>query len=254
MRHGDDGAGFIDTQRRFFQEADAGHFSWQTTNPYFSRTERELLACVCATAGARVLEVGCGEGGNLINLFGSGAAMPRVVVGLDLSPRKLVFARGQSVPGAFVCGDATNLPFRTGTFDVVLCRDLLHHLQDPEPALKELGRVAGPRGVVWVVEPNGRNPLIRLFALARRHERGQLRNSVASLTKLVGRHFAWSVVEVRQPLPVYRVLLHYQFGLPRLGCSRLFGAVMNGWEGLARRVVPRDYWAYVVAQGRGTEA
>jgi ubiquinone/menaquinone biosynthesis C-methylase UbiE len=243
-----DGGRFRQAQARFFESADTAHFFWQTQGPYFSRTERELLAGFPEAAGLRVLELGCGEGGNLVNLFVTSLAPPRLVVGLDLFPRKLAFARIQYPTGRFACGDAGRLPFADAAFDLVLCRDLLHHLEDPEPALRELLRVLGPGGRIWIVEPNGRNPMIALLALVRPHERGQLGTTPRGMRALAERHFADVTVETRQPLPVYRALLHYQFGLPRLGAVRAFGALMDGWERLGRLLLPRGWWAYILVR------
>jgi hypothetical protein len=56
----------LEHQRRFFSRADAGRFAGQTENPYVARTGRDLLAGF--PLRAVVLEVGCGEGGNVANL------------------------------------------------------------------------------------------------------------------------------------------------------------------------------------------
>jgi SAM-dependent methyltransferase len=239
---------FRKRQETFFAEADTGHFFWQTGNPYFARTERALLEGLPLAARQAVLEVGCGEGGNLANVLPGRPAAPRLVVGVDLFERKLGFARRQGIPARFVCADALVLPFRDGVFDVILCRDLLHHLEEREPAVAELRRVARPGGSVWVVEPNGRNPLIRLLALVRPHERGQLRNSPDALRALLAAHFSGVDVELRQPMPLCRVVLHYQFGFPRLGASRLAGRLLDAAEALFRAAVPRRWWAYIVAR------
>jgi ubiquinone/menaquinone biosynthesis C-methylase UbiE len=235
---------FLEAQRAFFEDADEEHFRWQTQNPLMARTERELLEGFPIATGA-VLEVGCGEGGNLVNLL-SGTAPAGTVVGLDLFKQKVFFARANVPRARFVCGDAMALPFRDHTFDAVLCRDVLHHLSVREPALQELRRVCKPGGSVWILEPNGDNPLMRLLALLRPHERGLLRNSVASLGTLVRNEFAHVRTESRQPLPIYRLFLHHRLGVPRLGRSRLFNALMRGWDRAAARILPRDSWGYVL--------
>lgn len=241
-------SGFLEAQRRFFTEADADHFLWQTQNPYLVRTERALLDGLPAGADQAVLEVGCGEGGNLVNLFAATPGAPRLLVGVDLFPAKLAFARRRGVPGRLVGADALALPFRDGAFDVILCRDLLHHVEDPGGVLAELRRVSRADGTVWIVEPNGRNPLVGLLALVRPHERGQLRNSPAALRDLVARHFPAVEVEVRQPLPLDRLLLHHRFGLPRLGSWRAFAAAMEAGDRLLRAVWPRRWWAYILVK------
>lgn len=241
---------FLARQRRFFGEPDVGHFLWQTQNPYFARTERDLLAGFPMRPAQAVLEVGCGEGGNLVNLLAQadGESRPRLLVGLDLVQAKLGFARAQGVPGRLVCGDALALPFGPGAFDLVLCRDLLHHLEQRDRAVRELRRVLKPGGVLWIVEPNGKNPLIRLHALLRPHERGQLQNSVEGIRTLVARHFPAVAIEVRQPLPVWRLLLHHRFGCPWLGSWRAFAAVMDLWQRLCRALLPPRLWSYIIAR------
>jgi len=239
---------FVEAQHRFFDTADVGHFLWQTRNPYVARTERALLEGFAFGPDDAVLEVGCGEGGNLANLFAADGRWPRRVVGVDLFHPKLVFAAAHLPTARLVCADAGRLPFADATFERILCRDLIHHLPEPDAALRELRRVARPGGTVWVIEPNGRNPLVRALAMIRPHERGQLRNSVDSVATLVGRHFAGAAVDVRQPLPLSRALLHYQFGLPSLGRSRAFGAAMERLERALSATIPRRRWAYIVAR------
>ena len=239
---------FLKDQHRFFENADIKHFFWQTQNPYFARTERELLAGFPSTSGQTILELGCGEGGNLVNLFATAPAAARRVVGLDLFHRKLLFAREQCAAGRFICGDAGCLPFHEATFDLILCRDLIHHLPDPEPTIRELRRVLKRGATLWIIEPNGKNPLIRMLALVRPHERGQLRNSIESLSALLARYFPRVEIDVRQPLPVHRAILHYQYGFPSLGFYRAFATVMDAWDRMFQGVLPRRWWAYIVAK------
>jgi len=237
---------FLEAQSAFFQQADQEHFRWQTENPLIARTERELLDGFPIAAGT-VLEGGCGEGGNLVNLL-SGNSLVGFVVGLDLFERKVAFARPNVAGARFVCGDALALPLRDHAFDAVLCRDVLHHLDVREPALRELRRVCKPGGTIWILEPNGDNPLMRLLALLRPHERGLLRNSVASLGALVRNQFAEVRTESRQPLPVYRVLLHHRFGIPRLGWSRFLNMLMRLWDSAVGKLLPRKWWGYVLIE------
>jgi ubiquinone/menaquinone biosynthesis C-methylase UbiE len=141
-----------------------------------------------------------------------------------------------------------HLPFGAGAFDAVLCRDVLHHLEDREAAVSELRRVARQGAVVWVVEPNGRNPLVKLLALVRPHERGQLANTPQTLHQLLTKYFPDVEVELRQPMPVYRLLLHYQFGAPRLGSSAIMRVLLDAGEMMLRTLIPRRWWAYIIAR------
>jgi SAM-dependent methyltransferase len=105
--------------------------------------------------GKRVLEVGCGAGGNLRFLRRHGAE----VEGADISPRmvevatKLNRARGVEFPITVI--DGALLPHPDATFDVVLTVTALQHNHDG-PALEslvgEIARVLRPDGEAWILE------------------------------------------------------------------------------------------------------
>src|SRR3989440_7430047 len=94
----------------------------------------------------RALDVGTGAGTLALAL----APLVREVVGVDVVPELLERARaGAPENVTFVEGDATNLPFDTGSFDLACTRRTLHHIAHPEPAIAELVRVTAPGGRVF---------------------------------------------------------------------------------------------------------
>jgi len=80
--------------------------------------------------------------------------------------------------------DARNLQFSDRSFDIVFCHALLHHIDPEERAavVKEMKRVA--RRYVVAIEPNIYNPLMALFGLLKKEERGSLVFSPQYLKKL----------------------------------------------------------------------
>jgi SAM-dependent methyltransferase len=57
---------------------------------------------------------------------------------------------------AFLCADATHLPFESETFDIIAMFATLHHFPEPEVLLRELRRLVRPDGLVAVLcEPTG---------------------------------------------------------------------------------------------------
>lgn len=236
---------FYDAQRDYWRGSDDAHFRWQTDAAYVGRSEAALLDAVEVAPGERLLELGCGEGGNLLHLQGRGARL----YGVDFSLDKAAFAHHET-GAATLCADAERLPFPDGCFDALLIRDLLHHVPDRHATLHEAVRVLRPGGRMTVIEPNGRNPLIALQALSQPAERQLL---ASTRDRLVGELLRAGLRDVRcaraQPLPISRLLFHYKLGLPRLGHSRLAGAAMGAVErGLA--LLPRGAWAYLVAHGQ----
>jgi|GEM_PF-390526 len=234
--------GYAARQWSYFKDADEAKFRWQTRSPVFAASERQLVSV--AAGDGRLLEVGCGEGGNLFHL-GPGAGLK---VGIDYSMARAVFASGALPWARLVCGDALRLPFRGAAFDRVLCRDLLHHLRGPEQrlAVEEMFRVCRPGGEVVVIEPNGRNPLIGVFALLVPAERGMMRSTPARVAALVESLGPRIALEMAQPLPVARAILHYRFGRPALGSRRVVAWLLGMVNAALKHLVPRCLWAYIV--------
>lgn len=239
---------FVACQWAYFRDADEAKFRWQTTAPIFAATERQLVSP--AMSHGRFLEVGCGEGGNLFHL-GPRAGL---TVGLDYSHAKLAFASGAIRWGLFVGADAVSLPFRSGTFDRVFCRDVLHHLPGVHQgeAVAELFRVCRLGGEVVVIEANARNPLIAALGLVTPAERGLFRSTPERVATLVRKAGSAISVEMSQPLPVARAVLHYRYGVPALGRWSLVARLLRGLDTMLERLIPRSLWAYATVRGRRT--
>jgi len=81
-----------------------------------------------------------------------------------------------------VCGSATDLPFAENSFDIVFCSNLLHHLEEPIDAVREMRRVS--RKYVVLSEPNRNNLLMFMFGFFKTEERGTLKFSMNFMKKL----------------------------------------------------------------------
>lgn len=90
-----------------------------------------------------ILETGCGNGKTLQPLVAAGYR----VVGIDIAREAVRLTGGSQA----VAGDIRMLPFRSDSFDVVLCRHVLGHLPERGRlrAAAELLRVVRPQGVVY---------------------------------------------------------------------------------------------------------
>lgn len=113
-----------------------------------------------------MLEVGCGNG-----FFSAALNEEFDLTCMDFSKNMLEMnpvSREQKA-----VGNVESMGFGDNSFDIVFCGNLLHHLEDPVKAVSEMKRVA--RQNVVLVEPNTINPLMFLFNLLKREERGALR-------------------------------------------------------------------------------
>ena len=109
---------------------------------------REQIRSFVAPNGDEcALDSGTGAGTLALAL----APLVREVVGVDVVPELLERARkGAPSNVTFVEGDATNLPFEAGSFDLACSRRTLHHIAHPERAVAELARVTAPGGRIFV--------------------------------------------------------------------------------------------------------
>jgi SAM-dependent methyltransferase len=102
-------------------------------------------------AGARLLEVGCGMGTDLLQFARGGAQ----VTGVDLTPRSIEISRQHfhvyGASGDFGISDGENLPFADGSFDVVYSNGVLHHTPDTAGAVREIHRVLRSSGLARVM-------------------------------------------------------------------------------------------------------
>ena len=67
----------------------------------------------------KILEIGCGAGGVMLEYLAYGASIERLV-GVDLLESRLATGRKRLACAQFACSDAQALPFASGYFDVIL--------------------------------------------------------------------------------------------------------------------------------------
>jgi SAM-dependent methyltransferase len=100
----------------------------------------------------RVLDVGSGTGAVTEELS---ARTEAIVVGVDHDPDMVAYAREQTGQVEYRLGDAHDLPFSDGWFDVTVCHFVLLWCRDAFQAAREMVRVTRPGGSVLVcAEPD----------------------------------------------------------------------------------------------------
>lgn len=121
----------------------SNRLKYRTRNPLvrvlIARYFERLAALVASLQPASVLEAGCGEGEVLVRLR---EVLPPRVAGIDVSDGALSLARRRLPGAALSLGSVKALDFPSSDFDLVICVEVLEHLDDPGTALDELGRVA----------------------------------------------------------------------------------------------------------------
>lgn len=127
-----------------------------------------------AGKNATILDVGCGDGVFTLELFK--AVMPKKIVGIDsarsairvanakikLKDRKRIVFQYRDVYDSYKL-------FGSDSFDIIVMRGLLHHLYDPQRAIKSLSFLSKK---ILVLEPNGFSPILKIIEKNSPYHRG----------------------------------------------------------------------------------
>jgi 2-polyprenyl-3-methyl-5-hydroxy-6-metoxy-1,4-benzoquinol methylase len=180
---------------------------YASRNPIERRLVAGFLASfddLVARSGAQTAhEVGCGEGELSARMARAGLD----VRGSDAfaetvdEARRRALAEGLEI--AFECRAVQELTAEDDGAELVVCCEVLEHLEDPEAALDILARLARP----WLIASVPREPLWRALNLARLSYVGSLGNTPGHVNHWSKRGFRrfleprFEVVERRTPLP-----------------------------------------------------
>ncbi|WXG39934.1 MAG: methyltransferase domain-containing protein [Candidatus Freyarchaeum deiterrae] len=113
----------------------------------------------------KILDLGCGAGGVCVSF----ANRNNMVIGLDLD-KKLINLTKVNVSDSEdhfppkggvseTLASGTDLPFEDETFDLVLCNDVIEHLDKQEELIREIYRVLKEGGYLYLTTPNRRYPV-----------------------------------------------------------------------------------------------
>lgn len=109
--------------------------------------------------GDRVLDLGCGEGRHVINMYLHAKV---TAVGVDLSHSDLLTTQARFAPFAqehdakqfyLQQADASCLPFADASFEKIVCSEVLEHIENYPAVLREIHRVLKPNGIFAVSVP-----------------------------------------------------------------------------------------------------
>lgn len=178
-------------------------------------------------AGRRVLELACG-GGNGLGLVGSRA---RSLVGGDYSGPLIRNAQGHygaRVPLARL--SVERLPFRGGSFDVVLFFEASYYVPGMEAAFSEVTRVLASDGTVMFVNANPERPdFIRSPLSVHYHTADEFRTALTRCG--------------------FKVCVEGAFPVPQLATGAM-PRIKGSMFGLARRVLEELHLVPTTLRGR----
>ncbi|MEY6552609.1 class I SAM-dependent methyltransferase [Bacillus cereus] len=128
---------FHDENNKYTYAIRNAHISWA-----------EMVKNITEIQNKQIIDIGCGGGIYTKELALMGA---KNVVGLDFSKEILQAAKencNNFSNISFIHGDTHNIPYPNETFDIVISRAVIHHLQDIPTFLREASRILNKNGVL----------------------------------------------------------------------------------------------------------
>ena len=161
-------------QKEFWEDIEERRTPFHPAVKAFAKPKVKIVADIIQSPNTQLLEVGCGNG-----FFTAHLKDVWDVVALDRSKKMLLLNPYKST----VQGEVERLPFGNKSCDIVFSTNLLHHVEEPLTAVKEMARVS--KEYVVLVEPNRNNPFMFLFSSIKKEERGAIKFSQSYLVSLI---------------------------------------------------------------------
>lgn len=125
-------------------------FPWSLYHRPIVEALRDTIA---TTPGETLLNLGSGPFFELEQL----GVVDKSITLCDIDPRAIELAKqlhGSRIARADVAAPGQPLPYPDNTFDLIVSMDVIEHVPDPKPWVREALRVLRPSGVLFLTTPN----------------------------------------------------------------------------------------------------
>jgi len=116
---------------------------------WFSNRFYAILAKRYGKIGGTLLEEGCGLGHLLSQLGGAFKTY-----GVDVNTWALTQVKGTAPQAMLSYATAEQLPFKDGSFNIILSKHVVEHLENPYNAISEISRLLAKGGILILATPN----------------------------------------------------------------------------------------------------
>jgi len=225
---------FDDRAEWNIDEAQTSGWSSQGLGTRVSLLE-DLLPHLALTPGCAMLDLGCGAGTYVSLLARRGCR----VTAIDYAVRMIGRARATHANAEYVAADGQYAPFRSESFDFVLCIGVLPCCETPRRLIHEAARLLRPGGSLLIEAFNPLHftvPVIKLLELVGARRRSDL---MRHSTRAVERYLNGAGIEIDGRVPLYVSPSRSLGRLIVTTCGRLpglwrLGATAVWWHGRKR--------------------
>ncbi|MFB3883651.1 MAG: class I SAM-dependent methyltransferase [Thermodesulfobacteriota bacterium] len=168
-------------------------------------SETVLLFSRCSK-GLRVLDAGCGYGEILEQFKGL------MRVGLDVNLNALMHAQRIDGEACYILCDIENLPLKGQSFDIVICSEVLEHVNSPIRATSQIIEATKNGGYICVTVPNEWVTTLGRFVLKKRPFKSPAHKTSFTWTRLKKLFHDQSVI-CRRNVPFSFLPFHFSTNL-----------------------------------------
>lgn len=105
-----------------------------------------------------ILEIGCGDGGNLLPFARLGHDVTGVDISVDRIRDAISFFEKENVVARFICRDVFCLDEFDSCFDLIICHDVIEHITRKQELLFNIKRLMKPDGILFIAFPAWQMP------------------------------------------------------------------------------------------------
>ncbi len=181
---------------------------YQSFNPlkrfFLNNFQKELISLIAPLNPKKILDAGCGEGFILKKLYE--LKLGKHLEGIDASKKAIEIGKKLHPFLDLKLGDIYKFSYKNDSFDLVICTEVLEHLDDPQKALSDILRVS-LRYVVLTV-PN--EPWWTLFNYTKwRKDTGHINHWTSkNFEKFVEENSKLKILDIKHPFPWTMILVH----------------------------------------------
>ena len=157
---------------------------------------RNIIKYISVKKG-KVLDVGCGYGGLMKGL--SYHRKNLSFVGIDLSKAMINVGKKyiSNKKIKFSLMSADNIKFEDESFDLVICKDTFHHLNNPVKVLKEMYRVLKKGGQIYAIDLRRNAPEATIYQIVQMASELNIENAILYIDSIEA---SYTILEMRKML------------------------------------------------------
>ncbi len=140
---------------------------YRSKNPFvrFFHNQRlnDIINFIPKEGELKILDAGCGEGHLLEKIYNLNPK--HLLFGFDITKVALESAKKRVPKAKFSLQDLTKLNISKEYFDIIICQDVLEHIQDYKKVILNLSNLLKKEGIIIISYPNEKNLTISRFLL-----------------------------------------------------------------------------------------